>query len=181
MNISPTCSSLKCEFLKNKYDIYKKTFFIFMIGIRFCLSLSQFTYLDLLPNKIIIFNLIKNPTSDDNGDVLTVVEGAWGKAAPSGGGSGVLVVTATEDADTGVLTLDKTASEIYSAMKSGGVMVDAEDASYGIFPFVWSFYLSTGAYNFYAITISPVDGSVEGTFRFQALTGADYPSYTPSN
>ena len=120
-------------------------------------------------------------TSDDNGDVLTVVEGAWGKAAPSGGGSGVLVVTATEDADTGVLTLDKTASEIYSAMKSGGVMVDAEDASYGIFPFVWSFYLSTGAYNFYAITISPVDGSVEGTFRFQALTGADYPSYTPSN
>lgn len=105
-----------------------------------------------------------------------------GSGGGGGGGSGVLVVTATEDADTGVLTLDKTASEIYSAMKSGGVMVDAEDATYGIFPFVWSFhYVTNGAYNFYAITISPVDGSVEGTLLFQAQTGADYPSYSPSN
>lgn len=34
-------------------------------------------------------------TSADNGDVLTVVEGAWAKAAPSGGGK--FVVTLTED------------------------------------------------------------------------------------
>ena len=46
-------------------------------------------------------------TSDDNGDVLTVVEGAWAKAAPAGGG--VLVVTDTEG------TLNKTWQEIHDA------------------------------------------------------------------
>lgn len=103
-----------------------------------------------------------------------------GGGGGGGGGSGVLVVTATEDADTGVLTLDKTASEIYGAMKSGGVIVDAEDASYGIFPFVNGF-LSLGVYNFYAIVISPIDGSVEGTLHFQAQTGTDYPRSVSSN
>ena len=47
-------------------------------------------------------------TSDDNGDVLTVVEGEWAKAAPSGGG--VLIVTDTDG------TLDKTWQEIHDAM-----------------------------------------------------------------
>lgn len=46
-------------------------------------------------------------TAADNGDVLTVVNGAWDKAAPSGGG--VLVV---HDANG---TLDKTWQEIYDA------------------------------------------------------------------
>lgn len=45
-------------------------------------------------------------TSDDNGDVLTVVEGQWAKAAPSGG---VLVVTDIEG------TLDHTWQEIHDA------------------------------------------------------------------
>lgn len=47
-------------------------------------------------------------TSEDNGDVLTVVDGAWAKAAPSGG---VLVVGA--DMQTGAL--DKTWQEIFDA------------------------------------------------------------------
>lgn len=46
-------------------------------------------------------------TSEDNGDVLTVVEGEWAKAAPTGGG--VLVVTDTEG------TLNKTWQEINDA------------------------------------------------------------------
>lgn len=47
-------------------------------------------------------------TSDDNGDVLTVVDGKWAKAAPSGGG-GILVATDTNG------TLDKTWQEIRDA------------------------------------------------------------------
>ena len=54
-------------------------------------------------------------TAEDNGDVLTVVDGAWGKAAPSGGG-GVLAVNVTEDPDTPDLYVcDKTAGEMYAA------------------------------------------------------------------
>jgi len=54
-------------------------------------------------------------TAADNGDVLTVVNGAWDKAAPSGGG--VLVVNADADG-----ILDKTWQEIYDAMLSGGAV-----------------------------------------------------------
>lgn len=47
-------------------------------------------------------------TSDDNGDVLTVVEGQWAKAAPSGG---VLVVSV----DIQTMALDHTWQEINDA------------------------------------------------------------------
>lgn len=36
-------------------------------------------------------------TAEDNGDVLTVVEGAWANAAPSGGGGGVFIAHAAPD------------------------------------------------------------------------------------
>ena len=52
-------------------------------------------------------------TSDDNGDVLTVVSGAWAKAAPSGGGDTV-IVNATASEDFATMTLDKTWREIYN-------------------------------------------------------------------
>lgn len=51
-------------------------------------------------------------SSADNGNVMTVVNGAWGKAAPRGG---VLVVNAVYDEDTDVTTLDKTWKEIHDA------------------------------------------------------------------
>ena len=59
-------------------------------------------------------------TTDDNGDVLTVVSGAWAKAAPSGGGGG-LVVHGTEVEDQYVL--DKTWQEIYEAASAGRSVV----------------------------------------------------------
>lgn len=49
-------------------------------------------------------------TADDNGKVLTVVEGEWDKAE-AGGGGGILVVHVNEE--TGAL--DKTWQEIYDA------------------------------------------------------------------
>lgn len=61
-------------------------------------------------------------TSDDNGDVLTVVEGAWAKAAPSGG---AMLVTLTYDtvADDGTYTADKSYADIHAALASGSVVV----------------------------------------------------------
>ena len=63
-------------------------------------------------------------TSDDNGDVLTVVDGKWAKAAPSGG-SGVLVVGFDENDMT---KLNKTWQQIADAAVSGIVaLVDVYD------------------------------------------------------
>ena len=60
-------------------------------------------------------------TSEDNGDVLTVVEGAWDKASPSGGGGNFVVTFTTEDYST--VTVDKTYAEIISAFNSGANVV----------------------------------------------------------
>jgi len=54
-------------------------------------------------------------SGDDNGKVLTVVEGEWAPAA-GGGGGGVLVVTENEG------SLDKTWQEIYDAMLTTGAV-----------------------------------------------------------
>lgn len=63
-------------------------------------------------------------TSEDNGDVLTVVEGEWAKAAPSGGG-GALMVTITRT-ETGLI-LNKTWQEIYDAASTMPVVGITED------------------------------------------------------
>lgn len=55
-------------------------------------------------------------TSDDNGDVLTVVDGAWAKAAPSGG-SDLFVIDVTFVDDTP--TINKTFSEVMTAYEAG--------------------------------------------------------------
>lgn len=55
-------------------------------------------------------------TSDDNGDVLTVVEGAWAKAQPSGGVSPLLC---TPSLSGSIFSLDKTFREIKEAFEAG--------------------------------------------------------------
>lgn len=87
-------------------------------------------------------------TAADNGDVLTVVNGAWGKAAPSGGG--VLVVNVNNGA------LDKTWQEIHDsgfAVTFGDginsnymicVSIYAEEGEYGVS--FWTFGLSEPMY-----------------------------------
>lgn len=61
-------------------------------------------------------------TSDDNGDVLTVVDGEWTKAAPSGGG-GMFIITYTREEDVPnqkmTITSTKTAQEIKDALDNG--------------------------------------------------------------
>lgn len=56
-------------------------------------------------------------TSDDNGDVLTVVEGTWAKATPSGGGVSPLLCTPSVSG--GICSLDKTFKEIKEAFEAG--------------------------------------------------------------
>ena len=61
-------------------------------------------------------------TADDNGDVLTVVEGEWAKASPSGGGGdNVMLVTITEYEEDGdyTYTADTNANDILKALASG--------------------------------------------------------------
>lgn len=58
-------------------------------------------------------------SGDDNGKVLTVVEGEWAPAA--GGGGGGLLVTITETAERFIC--DKTAGEILEALQGGNAVV----------------------------------------------------------
>lgn len=69
-------------------------------------------------------------TSEDNGDVLTVVNGAWDKAAPSGGGGALVVPTyTTEDNET--YTCDMTFAEVMAAVEAGTCRHAIIDASVG--------------------------------------------------
>lgn len=56
-------------------------------------------------------------TSEDNGDVLTVVDGQWDKASPSGGGTGAILVYFEGTDNLGVITptteSNYTSAEIY--------------------------------------------------------------------
>ena len=61
-------------------------------------------------------------TSDDNGDVLTVVEGEWAKAAPSGGG-GIYWVTLTYDGATDTYTANKSYNDILTALDNGQMVL----------------------------------------------------------
>lgn len=65
-------------------------------------------------------------TSEDNGDVLTVVEGEWAKAAPSGGG--ILWCTYSGDDITGY-GIDKSYNEIKTAIDNGVMPVLVVDVS----------------------------------------------------
>lgn len=61
-------------------------------------------------------------TASDNGDVLTVVEGAWAKAAPSAGGGCLYVTFSTEDNGT-TWTADKTFAECLEAYENGSAVI----------------------------------------------------------
>lgn len=54
-------------------------------------------------------------TSEDNGDILTVVNGAWAKAVPSGGNNDFVVTYTLGD----TIIADKTFAEIKAAYEAG--------------------------------------------------------------
>ena len=64
-------------------------------------------------------------TNDDNGDVLTVIDGEWANATPSGGSTEILVATFTGypvPLGSGI-TCDKTYAELLSAIESGKIVI----------------------------------------------------------
>lgn len=66
-------------------------------------------------------------TATDNGDVLTVVEGAWAKAQPSGGVSPLLC---TPSVSGGICSLDKTFKEIKEAFEAGAPIHILDESVY---------------------------------------------------
>ena len=114
-------------------------------------------------------NAIELPsvTAEDDGDVLTVVSGAWAKATPSGGGA--LVITATES--EGTHTLDKTYAEISEWFGTKGVAIifdDVPNRTNAVFAVVGCSYDSSA-------TAYCVDTTEQG---YYATTEDDYPSYS---
>ena len=72
-------------------------------------------------------------TEDDNGKVLTVVEGTWNKAETSGGGVFYVNVLTNE----GVISLDKTWKEIHDALtvnKQAVFLIEDVDGYYTVSP-----------------------------------------------
>ena len=101
-------------------------------------------------------------TAEDNGDVLTVVEGAWAKASPSGGG-GCMKITASEV--EGSVVLDKNYSEISEAFDSGVFPYILYDMGSGaMMPMlITSYFVDEGIY---AVTTN-----VETNFEASSATG----------
>lgn len=114
-------------------------------------------------------------TTEDNGKVLAVVEGAWDKADPSGGGA----LTFRAEGDEDGYRLTKTFGEIFDAFKSGKMCLlenvySDEQATYGIACNVgWSF---NSYNNRYSATVTFYN---EGTYNAEAGTldalRAEYP------
>lgn len=107
-------------------------------------------------------------TSADNDKVLTVKNGKWDKAEPSGGGGGggstVVELTYADD----VYTSTVKAGALWEAVTTGAVIF-AEKSSGTIVRVVAMTSASTsdGAYYFYG-----------GDFELEAASADDYPTYT---
>ena len=105
-------------------------------------------------------------TAEDNGDVLTVVDGAWAKAVPSGGG----LLSGFYDRTT--KTLDKTWQEIYDA--TGIILfedyVESETTGRRIYGISSDIMSSQGMYG---VLISTIGGGDLGMFLAESADG--YP------
>lgn len=126
-------------------------------------------------------------TAADNGDVLTVVEGAWAKASPSGG-SGVLNVgfsVSFEDPSNPVYSCDTSFADIAAAYASGkqvGATLGGWQALHCAFfadelggSFSADFVQFSGNYMYvYYVSIAEDEGteSVSGSYTAYTLTPA---------
>lgn len=113
-------------------------------------------------------------TDADNGDVLTVVEGEWAKAAPSGGG--VTAVEMTYDSGEDAYMLGMKAGELYAALGTSHFATAYEDTSEEgdstMDVYVLTSYALTSG-GIYAFHFRGFDN-----IAFYATNANDYPSTT---
>ena len=116
-------------------------------------------------------------SGDDNGKVLTVVEGEWAPAAAGGGGGLVVTLTAVKEGSTVVeYNCDKTAGEILAALQSGIVVpVHFPDDEYteNVYGYVATFACNFGSPGWITVGIS----GTNNFFSFVCDTLNDYPHY----
>ena len=103
-------------------------------------------------------------TADDNGDVLTVVEGEWAKASPSS--DGILIVTFT-DVEAGAVIADVTVGTILSAYNAGTVVIGRyldeslnEPVEYNMLAEATPYEGEITAFRFYKIIIGDVMNNI---------------------
>ena len=109
-------------------------------------------------------------TADDNGKVLTVVNGAWDKAQPSGS----FIINATNDGETGAHVLDKTWNEINTVFGNGVICIILEQRTDG---FIQEFVAQT-------MTIEEEEIFTIATFsgtNYSTNSAEGYPSHIEEN
>lgn len=120
------------------------------------------------PGVVPPFDLLPIVDADNDGDVLTVVEGKWAAAPSSGGG---LKVTITEEDD--VFTMDKTAKEIWDTLQSGVMPLFLYDDS----PEGMSEYRVSETPSSFSFSSEDGYSFVIDMLSFDAASDDDYPSY----
>ena len=114
-------------------------------------------------------------TADDNGDVLTVVEGAWAKATPSGGG-GTFVVHGEYNDVTSKVTLDKTWKEIHDALVDGKIPILAPDSESDYTTIGYIYATTMNSLESYAVYGFVIDAGSLVTFEYETNSEDGYPT-----
>lgn len=127
-------------------------------------------------------HLLPRVNAEDDGKILSVVDGKW-TPSEGGGGGGALVCEINFDAGTGDLVLDKTAGEIIKALQKKQIVASLSDA-YDLHGTISSGVLLSVSVDSGSGVISLsffvllVDGTTD-TLTFSAATEDDYPVNSP--
>ena len=117
-------------------------------------------------------------TNEDNGKVLTVVEGEWDKADASGGGAGLVVhiITAPTEGYSDRHALDKTFGEIEQTVLVGGaiwLISDENDTTSYAPPSDISLQtFNTGTADYYLASVTDKNGLQYMTEEFETESEA---------
>lgn len=115
-------------------------------------------------------------TAEDNGDVLTVVEGEWAKAAPSGGKTLLISETCVSEDDYIYHTLNKTWREIHDAISNGYLVYLLENitsSEYNV-RFVFNVKVDTEPDDYQVRIFNPMHSN---DWIYHAQSQDDYPVF----
>lgn len=121
-------------------------------------------------------------TEDDNGSVLTVVDGAWDKADGCSGGAFVVDVSYNQSGLTTTYTMDKTYAEILSAVNSGVRVVIQEDDMTGGVGSIYFYSLikirhSVGEEEWFFVSVASISGNYCEEWIFRTEDENGYPTF----